>query len=260
MESDRLHAISALAVRLSQILDDKYVAGMWKSNLLECLSWSLSNEPMYHLPVRSKNREAPTWSWASLCHSDKAPRNGRRRFAFFETTSIIPRVQVRDLTWNTLGPSQSGNVSDAKLTLSGGLLRGYVYLNGKEDDYMDLVTITEGLKRRPKFRQRRHLFDGTDEWRMHICVAGWGQRDRVTIQVLPDSEDMGEGFFHLLPIAETTGSGDWVQGKMPPKTEDGRLFGLLLRESTEGTFQRVGCVETKAAYLMATNDRTVVLV
>ncbi|RSL60464.1 hypothetical protein CEP54_006758 [Fusarium duplospermum] len=259
MESDRLNAISALAMRLSQILPDEYVAGVWRNNLLECLWWGLSNEPMYHSPVRSKECGAPTWSWASLCYTSKAPRNNRRRFGFFEATSIIPRVQVRDLTRETLGPSQSSNV--LKLILSGGLLRGYVYLRGKEDDYMDLVTVTEGLRSRPKSRQRRHLFDGTTNWRMHICAESSGQRDRVTVQVFPDvSDGMVEGYFYLLPVAESTGSGDWVPGKMPPKVEDGRLFGLVLQETTEGSFQRVGCVETKADLLMATNERDIVLV
>lgn len=261
METDRLHAISALAVRLSQILDDEYVAGIWKSNIIQCLWWGLSNEPMYHLPVRSKGCGAPTWSWASLCYTNKTPRTSRRRFGFFEAMSIIPRVQVRGLTSNTLGPSQSGNVSNVKLTLSGGLLPGYVYLRGKEDDYVNKVTVTEGLRSRPKSRQRRHLFDDTDEWRMHICAESSGQRDRVTVQVFPDeANSITQGDFYLLPLAETTGSGDWVPGKMPPKLEDGHLFGLVLRDGPEGTFQRVGCVETKADFLMATNDRDIVLV
>jgi hypothetical protein len=136
-----------------------------------------------------------------------------------------------------------------------------MYLRGKEDDYMDLVTVTEGLRSRPKYRQKRHQYDDTNHWRMHICAASSGQRDRVTIHVFPDDSDgIVEGFFYLLPLAETTGSGDWVPGKMPPKLEDGHLFGLVLRESAEGIFQRVGCVETKAAFLMATNDRDVVLI
>ncbi|RSL74267.1 hypothetical protein CEP53_000372 [Fusarium sp. AF-6] len=259
MESDRLNAISALATRLSQILHDEYVAGIWRSNILQCLWWLLTTFPTNHSPIRSKECGAPTWSWISLSFASKAPRDSRGHFRFFEATSIIPHVRIRDLTWETLGPNQSSSVF--KLTLSGSLLRGYVYLGGKADDYMDLVTITEDLRSRPKTKQNRRLLDRTDNWRIHICAESSGQRIRLTIQIFPDDlNSIVEGYFYLLPLAESTGSGDWVPGKMPPKIEDGHLFGLVLEETTEGTFQRVGCVKTKADFLMATNDRDVVLV
>ncbi|KAG8673836.1 hypothetical protein FPOAC1_007155 [Fusarium poae] len=249
-ESDRLNAISALATRLSQILQDEYVSGVWRRNLLESLWWSVSNAPHHHLPVRFKNSGVPTWSWASLAYTDKAPRNVRRPFDFFEAPSVKPHVQVRDIS----------SAPRAKITLSGGLLRGYMYLTGNEDDYTELVTVTEGLRSRPKYQQNRHLYDGTAEWRMHICATSSGQRDRVTLQVFPDESDITEGFVYLLPLAEATGSGAWEEGRMPPTIEDGLLFGLVLKENPDGTFRRVGSVQTRADLLMATNARRVVLV
>lgn len=58
--SDKLSALANVASAYSQILEDEYVAGLWKSSLIECLCWqSVQCKPV-------NDYRAPSWSWASV--------------------------------------------------------------------------------------------------------------------------------------------------------------------------------------------------
>jgi hypothetical protein len=70
---DKLIAISGLAKKFQSNLPvkDRYVAGMWESNLQTELLWRAESEhdlytPDQYLRVRPREYRAPTWSWASL--------------------------------------------------------------------------------------------------------------------------------------------------------------------------------------------------
>lgn len=211
--------------------------------------------------MRSKKCGAPTFSWASVCRKDKLSTGGRPSFSFYGPGPIRPRVQVLDLK-GTLGVNPCGNVSDAKVTLSGGLLRGYVYCGkGVDAKYEHLVTITEGLKSCPRKRQSPRMHNHLEDWRIHICAETSGQRAIVSVSIFPDTfDDLTEGFFYLLPVAEAVSSWDWKSGTMPPLYEDGLVFGLILKEISKETFQRVGSVEIARDFLMTTENRSIVLV
>lgn len=66
-ESDRLLAIAGLAQSLSRVLNDEYIAGIWRGDLLIGLQWmgGISNSSAGYLS-RTNPRRAPTWSWASI--------------------------------------------------------------------------------------------------------------------------------------------------------------------------------------------------
>lgn len=61
---DKLIAISGVAKQMRQILNDQYLAGLWRNHLPFHLLWTkrrdiaLNTEPMEYI--------APTWSWASI--------------------------------------------------------------------------------------------------------------------------------------------------------------------------------------------------
>ena len=63
--SDKLIAIAGLATQAHEILQDEYLAGLWRSTLLRDLLW-------YALPDTSEGTSraavyrAPSWSWASI--------------------------------------------------------------------------------------------------------------------------------------------------------------------------------------------------
>lgn len=60
--SDKPHAFAGLAQLFQEITGDEYVAGLWRSCLLDQMDWRV-----YH-PANKKTSEyrAPSWSWASL--------------------------------------------------------------------------------------------------------------------------------------------------------------------------------------------------
>jgi hypothetical protein len=61
-ETDRLVAIGGLATYMNEVLADKYLAGLWKRNLVEHLLWhGGSSSPQVKGPYI-----APSWSWASV--------------------------------------------------------------------------------------------------------------------------------------------------------------------------------------------------
>jgi hypothetical protein len=64
---DKLVALSGLAKRFMAILDDTYVAGMWRRHLDKSLCWFADLEGQATDPTtcRPATYRAPTWSWAA---------------------------------------------------------------------------------------------------------------------------------------------------------------------------------------------------
>lgn len=63
--SDKLVALAGLAEKARETLDDTYLAGMWRKELLTQLCWNTS--PQHERAVsRIRGCWIPTWSWASL--------------------------------------------------------------------------------------------------------------------------------------------------------------------------------------------------
>jgi len=59
--TDKLPAFAGVAQLFAEVTHDEYVAGLWKSRIVEGLNWSV--------PITSTTRSlyrAPTWSWASV--------------------------------------------------------------------------------------------------------------------------------------------------------------------------------------------------
>ncbi|KAK7413384.1 hypothetical protein QQX98_007761 [Neonectria punicea] len=83
VDSDKLPALSGLANLVASKTGDVYLAGLWKSNLVNELNWAIkADEPTHHctdtahdaaMPLATKaavkypaEYRAPSWSWASL--------------------------------------------------------------------------------------------------------------------------------------------------------------------------------------------------
>ncbi|RMJ14188.1 hypothetical protein CDV36_006142 [Fusarium kuroshium] len=67
-ESDRLAAIAGIASQAQPLLNDEYLAGLWKSQLPHGLVWKLENMVGQDdlIVTRPTNYRGPSWSWASL--------------------------------------------------------------------------------------------------------------------------------------------------------------------------------------------------
>jgi hypothetical protein len=65
LPTDRLPAISGVAMGFSRILADEYCAGLWKSALIAELFWILDGDEKLLLR-RPRVYQAPSWSWAAI--------------------------------------------------------------------------------------------------------------------------------------------------------------------------------------------------
>ncbi|KAL7945483.1 heterokaryon incompatibility domain-containing protein [Trichoderma barbatum] len=63
--SDKLPALSATARILAENLGDGYLAGIWRSTLMEGLLWYV-RAPLSRPRPRGEDWRAPSWSWASI--------------------------------------------------------------------------------------------------------------------------------------------------------------------------------------------------
>jgi hypothetical protein len=109
--SDRLPAVAAIVEREMRLrLDDVYIAGMWKKNLLPDLAWKVVDDfrtsPGWCPQIRS-----PTWAWPS---SQMQVR--------WESGSLEPCLRLVDLSYTRVGPAHIGEVTNASI-----LLEGHVY-------------------------------------------------------------------------------------------------------------------------------------
>lgn len=68
-QEDKLIAISGIAQEMSSLLNDEYIAGLWKNHLPSQLLWSVTTPLVDNdgIPCfRPATYQAPTWSWASI--------------------------------------------------------------------------------------------------------------------------------------------------------------------------------------------------
>jgi len=115
--TDKLVALSGLAKRMKVILDDDYVAGMWRHALPEQLFWT-SRYQWHRSPIsygdisrRSATYVAPTWSWASAIHA----------VMFGVATIQKVEVQVVDIYLDHFSEDPTGAITSGYLDLKGWL-------------------------------------------------------------------------------------------------------------------------------------------
>lgn len=110
---DKLPALSGVVAYFEKGLNDEYVAGMWKQNLLHQLSWTTVNPAS---TVRPSVWRAPSWSWMSV--------DGAISFESSRHMWFVPLIQ--DLTYEVTPVMQSApfsHLSNGFLKLRGSLVR-----------------------------------------------------------------------------------------------------------------------------------------
>ena len=115
---DKLIAISGLAKAMQRLVDDSYVAGMWRRDLLPCISWKAVKQRQDQiLPPKPPAYRAPSWSWAaidgeaSLQHLYDA-----ERFAEIHSCNVV-----------NLSDDPFGQIIDGSLCMSGALVAVVVH-------------------------------------------------------------------------------------------------------------------------------------
>jgi hypothetical protein len=117
--SDTLPGISGVAEVFRSRLEDEYIAGLWKKDLINGLVWFNIND----LWDRSCSTEyhAPSWSWASVGYP--------ARYGF--TTEVASCVVIEEVCYKLAGKELMGAVADGWLTMSGRLARAWIMLPPK---------------------------------------------------------------------------------------------------------------------------------
>jgi hypothetical protein len=122
---DRLPALSGLAKMIQAKTEDTYVAGLWKSSLVEGLAWALSGKDFKFEELHQKRPyTAPSWSWAS---TDRAlgfltviemtkPIGSAKSAADWDWSFD---VEILNVSIQLAGPDPTGQVLGGSITLSG---------------------------------------------------------------------------------------------------------------------------------------------
>jgi len=122
---DRLPALSGIAARFQDSFPQKYIAGLWGSNIVEGLVWGVPGKPNHRSPSltdlpmgvqldlisTSSELRMPSWSWAS---SD--------RLIHFFSINCAPTVEVKGATIDANGAETSGQLLHGTLRLEGKFL------------------------------------------------------------------------------------------------------------------------------------------
>jgi hypothetical protein len=115
--TDRLIALSGLAKRMKAMVNDDYVAGMWRNALPDQLFWHVlfpdprSRASQDEPPRRSATYIAPTWSWASAA----------QEVTFHSATNETTEDFVVDVQLEYLSEDHTGAITSGYLDLKGWL-------------------------------------------------------------------------------------------------------------------------------------------
>lgn len=263
-ETDRLNAISGLAERLSMILKDDYIGGMWRNSLIECLQWRPDDPFRGSAAIRQVQYRAPTWSWASCELLPRSSfRDSRRSLPLRISNEYVNGsessavVEMLDVQWTCEGLNKFGNLArGASLALRGRPLRGFAYTAHAPDMELDLETLEEKIREAPSHtltraaRWESQRGDRALTW-LHISGSTEeGKRVRIVYMVSPDTSDHKvEGYVYLLPLAER-----WLAGG------GDSLFCLVLKEAGEGTFERIGHSVTRSCNIITAETKVITLI
>ncbi|KAK0099560.1 hypothetical protein ONS95_013543 [Cadophora gregata] len=166
--SDRLPAISGLAIRFADLLGDEYFAGLWKSRLPYELVWYNRRRAIVNLD-NFKNTavlgmKGPSWSWSSISCSITFPDSAINENAPDASLDIIDvRTELVD------GGGQYGAVKSGILTVKGQVRVATLFSIGAQHDpwssaslkkTSDTITIHEEIPAYVYIDQRPSMADG----------------------------------------------------------------------------------------------------
>lgn len=115
---DKLPAISGIASWFAARWELRYVAGLWKENIIQDLLWERRRAHPAPLPP---DYVAPSFSWASINHMVCYPFD---ELDHLQKWDWVPCSTICDVESVVLGRNPFGKVSDAWITLQAPLIRG----------------------------------------------------------------------------------------------------------------------------------------
>ncbi|KAM0143873.1 hypothetical protein ACHAP3_001139 [Botrytis cinerea] len=144
--SDKFPALSGLALEFAYLLDDEYVAGLWKKDLIRGLCWKwLSNRAR----LQSTHNYGPSWSWAKmnvpitygLLREDRVfeSRPNKGKFVHIPVDSRITDPEILHISIVPEGEDPRGTLVSGRIYLRGQIVQ---LQRSKTGDYsMDLESL-----------------------------------------------------------------------------------------------------------------------
>ena len=117
--SDKLPALSGVASRVYSRTGDKYIAGLWLSDIIKGLLWYVPLS-VSRTPVVPDSDRAPSFSWASI--------EGEISHVSFRT-EFTPHVQISVASSLLLTRDPFGQVAGGTLTAHGQLLSAWIFFS-----------------------------------------------------------------------------------------------------------------------------------
>ncbi|KAK3333074.1 heterokaryon incompatibility protein-domain-containing protein [Cercophora scortea] len=208
---DKLIACAGLAKRMAPILQDEYIAGMWRRYLEGELLWIVPGAQVPGSSSRPKEYRAPTWSWASV--------DGLIRAGAPTVEHAMIKVEDYHLTYP---------VDDKMSDISGGWLR----LRGVLREMK--LSRTSAPAGAPNYHQWDMTLDGVKVTTVPDTKTGYVQ-PQVFLDVFSEDfeRENTEGLFAMC-ARSPKGDGDLTTGAS--------MYILLFRvvDRATGTFERIG--------------------
>lgn len=209
MPSDRLPGMANIAGAFKRLLDDEYIAGLWKSSLVESLCWqSLRCKPM-------SEAVAPSWSWASV--------DGVAATSFADRT-VYPIAIIHDVRVNLQSDSKPfGNITSASITIEG-----------------PVISLKLVERQNP---EQWHMFLQTEDGGKDGFYAGFDTIDR---RYAVSAEAIQKTKIFALLLANTSRESCLIGSCHPRETTCGLLVSYA--DAAEHALRRIGWFSTSKEY------------
>ena len=127
---DKLLAISALAREMKPLMQCRYLAGHWETDLIRQLGW-----PGYDVLKRAAKYRAPSWAWTSM-----DGRNYFFKFMYYLHDRFYPLAEILESHVDLASEDEFGLVEGGYLEVRGKLLLTTPHSYNEEEQGIDLTS------------------------------------------------------------------------------------------------------------------------
>ncbi|KAE8452046.1 hypothetical protein EG329_002211 [Mollisiaceae sp. DMI_Dod_QoI] len=220
--TDRLPALSGLAKIFHKVIDDRYLAGHWLSQLHYSLLWHVPPGGYSLSRPEASSFLAPSWSWAS--HLFPVAHMQWERLAVNKCYLEVLDHQVKTADSNPFGRITKD--SQPSLRLRGPLVQAKLVLREKSGFYS--LQVGDDVVQWPRFdpsfhfeSQRKRMLGDVS---LLLALRGNQSNIAVALILVRLQEDAQSGFYHRIGLVDW----DSERGRKDPFTTDTAVVDISL--------------------------------